>query len=256
MLAVLKNAVGELLDLLLPAACPLCGNLLGRGTTADFCPDCRSAIPALPSPRCSRCALPFATEGGVDHLCAVCLREPQPDFFRVHAAGCYAGLLRQAVQRFKYSGDIGLDRPLANLLADRLDPPLAELLVPVPLHSGRLRARSYNQSLLLARCLGRRLGLPVAPGMLCRTRPTPPQQGLAAAVRRSNLRGAFALGEDPRERRILLVDDVLTTGSTVRECARVLMAGGAAAVEVAVVARAPQPGFMALAREEKSVSVY
>ncbi|GAB6084074.1 ComF family protein [Desulfuromonas carbonis] len=236
--AWLTQAANELLDLLLPPACPLCFDLLPPGPATVFCPACRAEIPPLSTPCCSRCALPFVTAGGQNHLCAECLGEQDPPFSRVQAAGLYDGLLRRAVQRFKYSDAIGLDHPLGALLAARLDPGPAQLLVPVPLHPSRLRQRCYNQSLLLARCLGRQFGLPVAAGLLRRTRATPSQQGLPAVVRRRNLKGAFALGEAPGPCHILLVDDVMTTGSTARECARTLRAGGALRVEVAVVARA------------------
>jgi ComF family protein len=203
-------------------------------------------MPPLPAPSCSRCALPFATEDGRDHLCGSCLKEHRPAFRRVHAAGVYRDELRHAIQQFKYSGDIGLDQPLAQLMADRLPATTATLLIPVPLHRDRLRHRTYNQSLLLARILGRRLHLPVAPDLLRRTRNTPPQQGLPAEIRRRNLQDAFALGGPLPSGRLLLVDDVMTTGSTVRECARVLCLAGAEEVEVVVAARAGQgraPGW-------------
>ena len=236
--AWLTEAARELLDLFLPPACPLCSRLLPPGPGTVFCPVCREEIPPLPVPCCSRCALPFATAGGHEHLCAGCLGEKDPAFSRVQAAGLYHGLLRTAVQRFKYSGTVHLDHALGALLASRLDPGPAQLLVPVPLHPTRLRQRSYNQSLLLARCLGRRFDLPVAANLLQRTRATPSQLGLPARVRRRNLKGAFALNHAPGPLNILLVDDVMTTGSTARECSLTLLEGGALRVEVAVVARA------------------
>jgi ComF family protein len=148
--------------------------------------------------------------------------------------------LRAAVQRFKYEGAIVLDRPLAGLLAKVLeeDALRPDLIIPVPLHYSRLRERTYNQALLLARVLGRRWRLPVLPRLLVRSRPTPQQQGLKAEVRRKNLKGAFALNRKLNGERVLLIDDVVTTGATVRECSRVLIEGGAGEVSVAVLARA------------------
>jgi ComF family protein len=160
----------------------------------------------------------------------------------VVAAGVYAGTLREAVHRFKFGGALALDRPLGGLLAARLaaEMPLwrPELVVPVPLHRRRLGERTYNQSLLLARELARQWRVAVPARLLLRTRPTPPQQGLTAAQRRRNLKGAFALRRPLGGERVLLVDDVLTTGATARECARMLLAGGAGEVAVAVLARA------------------
>lgn len=236
--ARLGRAARELFDLFLPPACPLCLERLPAGPAAVFCPACLAQLPPLPASRCRRCALPFADADGSDHLCGACLQDPTPSFSRVQAAGHYASLLREAIQRFKYGGTVHLDRPLGALLAARVAPGNTQVVVPVPLHPARLRQRSYNQSLLLARVLGRQLGLPVVAEMLHRVRPTPPQQGLSARVRRRNLAGAFALAAPAAGRSILLVDDVLTTGSTAGECARVLLAGGATEVEVAVVARA------------------
>jgi ComF family protein len=161
----------------------------------------------------------------------------------VAAAGLYQEGLREAVHRFKFRGDLGLDRPLGELLAEALSGQAApgwrpDLVVPVPLHRRRLAERTYNQSLLLARAVARSWRVPVPARLLLRTRATPPQQGLSAEERRRNLRGAFALRQPLGGERVLLVDDVLTTGATARECARVLRDGGAGEVAVAVLARA------------------
>jgi ComF family protein len=168
------------------------------------------------------------------------LRQPPP-FARVHAVGPYAGTLREAVQRFKYHGQLPLERPLGALLSATV---LAtggrrpDLVIPVPLHKTRLRERGYNQALQLARQVGRQLKVPVNPELLRRSLVTTPQQGLDAVTRSSNLRGAFAITTQLTGRHLLLVDDVMTTGATARECAGVLRKAGAASVEVAVLGRA------------------
>lgn len=233
--------LGACLDLLLPPACLLCGARLPAGISAGaFCPTCRAAVPPMPPARCPVCAVAHRTPVTSLHHCESCLRQP-PAFARVVAAGPYAGTLREAVQRFKYRGQLTLERPLGQLLAEAVTAaggPSPDLVVPVPLHVGRLRERGYNQSLQLARRLAGELGAPTAATLLRRTRATAPQQGLDATARKGNLRGAFAVAERLGGRRILLVDDVLTTGATVRECAAVLRRAGAAAVEVAVLGRA------------------
>lgn len=236
----LQTEFRGLFDLLLPPACPLCGSESGGRSPFFFCPACLSGIHPIGSSCCPRCALPYPTEEGSDHLCESCLRDTPP-FSRVVALGIYEETLRTAVQRFKYEGAIVLDRPLAELLAAVLESdgaPRPDLLIPVPLHYSRLRERTYNQALLLARVLGRRWRLPVPPRLLVRSRPTPQQQGLKAEVRRQNLKGAFAMNRKLNGERVLLIDDVVTTGATVRECSRVLLEGGAGEVVVAVLARA------------------
>lgn len=236
--ATLRGELLGLLDLLLPRTCPGCGALLREPSAVGLCRHCLLGIIPIVPPFCPRCALPHATEGGVNHLCERCLRDPPP-FTVVHAVGLFDEELRQLVHSFKYDGKFQLDQALGQLLVEAL--PAAstfDLLVPVPLHPSRLRERSYNQALLLARVLARRTGKEVLPRLLRRIRATPPQQGLTAEARRRNLKGAFALRVKLDGQRVLLVDDVLTTGATVRECSRVLRDGGAAEVQVAVLARA------------------
>lgn len=237
----LHHEMTGLIRLFLPPACPLCAREMSGSRSGGLCDDCRNEIPPLPASRCPLCALPFACEDGSTHLCESCTRSAPP-FTEVTALGAYEGTLRHAVHRFKFQGQLNLDRPLGEMLAEatgglrnNLSP---QLLVPVPLHPGRLRQRTYNQSLLLARELGRNLGIPVAPHLLLRRRPTPPQQGLTARVRKNNLQGAFTLQERLAGERILLVDDVMTTGATAAECTRTLLEGGGGEVAVAVLGRA------------------
>lgn len=235
----LRRELLGLTELCFPAVCPLCHEPLAR--TESFCAACLDALSPLISPCCPCCNLPFAGVDGSDHLCLSCLQNPPP-FAWARAIGRYDGTLRLAVQRFKYQGDFNLDKPLAWLLHEALQQVLQafrpDLLVAVPLHPSRLRHRSYNQALLLARVLGRRMQVPAPARLLLRTRSTPPQIGLKVIERRRNLRGAFTVRGALDGERILLIDDVMTTGATARECSRTLLEAGAGAVAVAVLARA------------------
>lgn len=241
MLSFLRAELRGLFDLLLPPCCPLCGTLLKSGVGDAFCPACLDAFAPLDSACCPRCALPYPLPSGSDHLCEACLRH-EPPFVWTCCLGLYEAKLREAVHAFKFHGKVHFDRPLARLLAARLETVRQDyrpdLLIAVPLHRQRLRARTYNQSLLLARELGRFWRLPAPARLLRRVRPTHSQQGLSGDDRRRNLKGAFALTQKLAGQRVLLVDDVLTTGATARECAATLLAGGASSVAVAVLARA------------------
>jgi ComF family protein len=147
--------------------------------------------------------------------------------------------------RFKFGRDLAAGRVLSEVLieqAQRAPPPLPDVLVCVPLHRTRLRERGFNQAVELARPLARTLGIALSNDLLERTRDTRAQTGLDAIARRRNLRGAFAVSaKRPIPRHIALFDDVMTTGSTVRECARVLRRAGAERVDVWALARAPAP---------------
>jgi ComF family protein len=242
----LRRELTGLFELFFPPACPLCGVLLDKDGSPVFCPACLAGMQPVVSPHCPRCLLPYPAVDGHDHLCQACLLDPPP-FSAVTSVALYEDCLRQAVQRFKYRGAFSLDRPLGRLLAAALEADPAagrpDLLVPVPLHVSRLRRRGYNQSLLLARGLGRRWRVPVPARLLVRTRPTIPQQGLKAAERRRNLKGAFRIRKPLDGETVLLVDDVMTTGATARECSRVLLEAGAGRVAVAVLGRARLHGI-------------
>lgn len=224
----------------LPPVCPLCrrgSDLAARGA---FCHICTASIFPIPCAHCPRCALPFVHSSTTSaHLCGRCILDP-PAFSVTYAAALYEGTLRTAIQRFKFHQSPNLDRPLATLLDRSLPTDMdVDLLVPVPLHRQRLRERTYNQALLLARELGRIRNLPTKADVLLKNRATEPQQLLTAAQRQQNLRHAFVLGANVKGKGVLLVDDVMTTGVTLDLCSRVLLKGGAARVEVAVVGRAP-----------------
>jgi len=231
-----------LLDWLFPPSCPACG----RPGPFELCADCLAALPAVVHPFCPRCGLPFASPVAEDHLCAACLQRP-PLFRRAWACAVFerdapaGNPIRGLVHRFKYERDTSLRGPLGRLLAERcpFGAEECELVVPVPLHLARLRWRGFNHAQLLAGELARRRGWPLDPFCLERWRATAAQVGLDADDRHHNVRGAFRV-VPPRAvvgRRVLLVDDVYTSGATIAECTRALLAGGAASVDVLVLAR-------------------
>lgn len=193
-------------------------------------------------PLCLVCGIPF-TGAGADHPCGACLTT-RPSFDAARAALLYEGHCRELVHAFKYRNKTHLRRPLALLSAAGLTEFVAsrdpDLIVPVPLHVRRLRSRGFNQALLLGELLAREWKLPLARRALARVRWTEPQIGLPADQRRENVKGAFAVSDRTvlAGRKVLLVDDVLTTGSTAEECSRVLKRSGAAEVTVITVARA------------------
>lgn len=227
-----------LLSATYPPVCVLCG-AAGR-TGPDICPGCAAALPLNTHP-CPRCAEPLPPAAPPGTLCGGCLRRA-PAFDACLAPFLYAPPVDWLVSRLKFHGQLAAGRVLAGLLGDRLpsrgaDRP--ELILPMPLHPARLRERGFNQALELARPLGRRLGVPVAPDLARRVRAGQPQSSLAMARRRANVRGAFGLTGILEARHVAVVDDVLTTGASADELARTLKKAGAESVEVWVVARTP-----------------
>ncbi|MDO3378597.1 ComF family protein [Geoalkalibacter halelectricus] len=226
--------------LFLPPCCPLCDQPLGAKDQDGFCAVCRDAFRLLASPCCPRCSLPYAAADGSDHLCENCTRQ-EPPFVWAAAAAHYEGALRDAVQLFKFGRRLDLDRPLAALLlaatGERIRAFAPDLIVAVPLHAQRLRQRGYNQAQLLARILAKDLRLAAPARLLRRVRPTALQQGLPRQERHRNLRRAFHAQGAVAGRRVLLVDDVLTTGATLSACSQALLDGGAAAVAAVALAR-------------------
>ena len=233
-----RHAFVNLFKLVFPPACPLCKKTLPGGWTDILCSACRAGVVPLPEAHCPRCLQPFRGVSHSDHLCGRCLQTP-PAFNRVFAVGLYEQSLQRAVQSFKFNQRISLDRTLARLLDDSIvPPPPVDLIVPVPLHVQDLKKRSYNQSLLLARELARLRKYPLHETLLLKTRQTAAQHQLSARQREANLAGVFRLAERVDGLDVLLVDDVMTTGATVEHCSRVLLAGGAKQVYVAVIGRA------------------
>ena len=204
-----------------------------------LCPDCARALAPRPEARCRACGLPLPLTGqGL--ICGDCLLRPPP-WQGLALYGRYSGHLRRLILRFKHGGRPALAFLLAGLLAEAaVCLPLPDAVVAIPQHPARLRRRGYNQAHELAVQLGLLLRLPVRPALLCRTAPVPQQTGLPAARRQANAEGSFRAGE-VRDLHLWLVDDIITTGSTVRAAARELLRNGARRVDVLALARTPRP---------------
>lgn len=234
---IFNNCLTNIQDWLLPRLCPACGGWAGPGR--DLCAGCERILPRLIN-CCPRCAIAF-DHPNVHGECGACQQHP-PAFSHSVALYRYAPPVDHLIRQLKFHRQLGLARVLGERLARRLTPetPRPDLILPVPLHTTRLRERGYNQALEVARPVARALGLPLHLHSLVRVRPTAAQTGMDVGARRKNVRGAFALRPDNtvQDLRVALVDDVMTTGSTAEAAAKCLRAAGARAVDVWVIARA------------------
>lgn len=235
---MLTSSLKALLNFFLPGFCLFCQSPLPPDSASLACPQCLGEIVLIPEPYCSCCGAPFRSVVGLTHLCQDCLTDPPP-FSRARAVAFYDGLVLTAIHRLKYQRQLIYAKFLGQILAAANAAELvsaADLLVPIPLHSRRLRWRGFNQAILLARTFP---DLPLGLDTLVRRRPTLPQIKLSPQERQTNVKGAFAVPVPSaiKDKSVLLVDDVYTTGATVKECARALLRAGVAKVEVLTVAR-------------------
>jgi len=233
--------VGALaLDLLYPPACLACRAAIAAH--GGLCPACWRAMRFIEKPYCERLGIPFDSDGFSGTVSLEALADP-PVFNRLRAAACFEGPARTLVHRLKYGDRLELAAPMARWMARAGEDLLndADLLIPVPLHPRRLARRRFNQSVALAREVFRASSVPLETGLLTRVKPTPPQVGLNRRLRAANVKGAFAVAAR-REgalagRRLLLVDDVATSGATLNAAAHALLRAGAERVDALVFAR-------------------
>ena len=249
-----------LINFVYPPRCAACGARMGLDSAAKVCASCLQLIERVPEPMCQVCGIPLQaasayplldadeTRPGAAHWCRACAESP-PHFGKARAIARYRPGLSEdgqvvpsMIRRHKYGRDQSLAHALAQCLGESL--PLDEnnydLVIPVPLHRRRLRWRGFNQAALLGLAVARKIDCALEVAALARIRHTPPQTARNRIQRRQNVRGAFAVSRPDRiaHRRLLLVDDIMTTGATLDECARTLLAAGAQKVDVFTLARA------------------
>ncbi len=238
MFRVGRIAIGALADLVCPERCAACPALVVAMVL--FCAGCRAEINVLGPPECDACGSPQSFAG----RCDACRTRADPGIRVARGVAAYgddpgSSPVARALTAFKYGRARRLGRRLAATMARRVPDPTVDVLIPMPLHPRRLRERGFNQSAVMARHLGRALGRPCTFTALHRIRDTPSQTALSLAERAANVADAFAVARADRitDRRVLLIDDVWTSGATARAAAAALRAAGAASVDVLTFAR-------------------
>jgi len=243
-IAPLRRLAEGALNAVLPVRCLGCGAEIDA--SGALCPSCWAEIEFIGPPQCACCGLPFEVDPGEGALCGACVAR-RPPYARARAVFRYDERSRRLILAFKHGDRLHGARAFGRWMARAGSALLeqASLIAPVPLHWTRLFSRRYNQAAVLAQAVGRASSIDVVPDILVRRRRTPSQGGLNAGERHRNVSGAFALNprfaKHVKERRVLLIDDVFTTGATVGACSRVLLRAGAEAVDVLTLARVVRP---------------
>ncbi|MEI7591316.1 MAG: ComF family protein [Deltaproteobacteria bacterium] len=238
--SLLITTIKGIIGIIFPKACVSCGRTL-LDDNGYFCDKCYADISFIKSPLCKKCGAPFLSAGD-DHFCGDCICKEKP-FVVARAMARYDATIVKMISSFKYHRNIVAGETLARMLARHefagFEKEDIDIIIPVPLHAKRLRERSFNQALVLAKILSKAWKMPLCFETLIKHIDTAEQVGLHSLEREKNIKGAFMLKDRVAivGKNVLLVDDVYTTGSTVKECAKVLNAGGAKSVAVITVAR-------------------
>ncbi|MBI3592787.1 MAG: ComF family protein [Nitrospirae bacterium] len=223
----------KVLNLLFPSKCPVCGNKSDSSLYNPLCTACWGVIERYSGPACGICGIP--TTSHYTTICESCLKT-RPPFSKILYYGIYDGALKESIHLLKFKGIKRLSKPLGLRLSE-LPVPEADGIIPVPLHQNSLRQREFNQTSAISRHLSKELNILLMPDVLKKDRETPPQTYVDGKGRLKNVKGVFSVSGDIKGLDLLLVDDVITTGATVRECARVLVKAGAKKVTVLALAR-------------------
>jgi len=238
----LAEILHDISSVIFPSQCLGCAEILNAGENRIFCPACQAKVNVISGAICSVCGINFPDSPSPGHLCGDCL-ENKPFFSCARAVFSYDSFILEAIHRFKYHRDFAAGETLASFMADFAFPDVNfseyTMVMPVPLHIKKLRQRGFNQSLILAKAVGKKHKIPVDFSLLKRIRFTESQTGMNKDERRKNIRGAFEItaGEKIAGQNIILVDDVFTTGATANECAKTLLKAKAEKVAVLTLAR-------------------
>jgi len=228
------GVLNNFLNILFPEECPMCKRQSTDHVTAPICTECWQGILPYQGPGCQKCGRPLVSDYAI--VCEECIVD-EPSFKRAASYGLYEGTLKKAINLLKYYGIKRLSHPLSDFLLHS-GIPKVDAVIPVPLHEKRLRHREFNQSALIANHIAKRAGVSLILDCLIKAKDTAHQVGLHSKERRRNIKNAFKIKNHHliKGKKILLIDDVITTGATIRECSRVLAKAGAGDIYVMTLA--------------------
>ncbi|KUG24388.1 competence protein f [hydrocarbon metagenome] len=239
---IFSEVLNDLSKVIFPPQCPGCSEILYPYTAQIFCSNCTDNIKFIKGGICTICGTTFPDSPAENHLCGECL-EKKPYFSYARAVFSYENIILNAIHRFKYKRNMSIGEIMSSLMADFSFPDIDftdySLIIPVPLHIKRLRERGFNQSLILARAIGKKRQIPVNFSLLKRRKFTTTQTGSNRNERKQNIKGAFEVSDKNKIKgeNVILIDDVYTTGATVNECAKTLIEAGVRKISALTLAR-------------------